>query len=95
MTNHTVDVNMVPDPPEAVPYLGGVRYYELRRALPGGAFDVNEQGTFAPDTDNRWMGSAAMDHEGDLAVGYSVSSLTVFPSIRYAGRLALGLDIDG
>ena len=63
-----------------------MRYYELRNA--GGAFSVNEQATFAPDTDNRWMGSAAQDNQGNLAVGYTVSSLTTFPSIRYAGRLA-------
>jgi Carboxypeptidase regulatory-like domain len=63
------------------------RYYELRRALPGGNFTVNEQATFAPDTDNRFVGSAAEDNQGNLAVGYSVSSTTTFPSIRYAGRL--------
>jgi hypothetical protein len=34
------------------------------------------------------MGSAAMDRFGNLAVGYSVSNATsVFPGIRYAGRL--------
>src|SRR4029434_8941132 len=66
----------------------GVRYYELRRTLPGGTWTVREQSSFAPDTNNRWMGSAAMDNEGNLAVGYSVSSTTVFPYIRYAGRLA-------
>ncbi|HEU4768173.1 MAG TPA: proprotein convertase P-domain-containing protein, partial [Pyrinomonadaceae bacterium] len=65
----------------------GVRYYELRRA-PAANWTVNEQATFAPDTANRWMASAAMDNRGNLAVGYSVSSTTVFPSIRYAGRLA-------
>lgn len=42
----------------------------------------------AGDTENRWMGSAAMNAAGSLAVGYSVSSSTVFPSLRYAGRLA-------
>ena len=30
----------------------------------------------------------AMDQAGNLAIGYSVSSSTLFPSIRYAGRLA-------
>ena len=34
------------------------------------------------------MGSMAMDQDGNIAVGYSASSTTVFPSIRYAGRLA-------
>jgi hypothetical protein len=34
------------------------------------------------------MGSIAMDVEGNIALGYSVSSTTVKPSIRYATRLA-------
>ena len=34
------------------------------------------------------MGSSAVDNAGNLAVGYSTSSLSVFPSIAYAGRLA-------
>ncbi len=65
-----------------------VRYYQLRRNLPGGSFTINEQASFAPDAAHRWMGSAAMDRQGNLAVGYSVSGTNVFPSIRYAGRLA-------
>jgi subtilisin-like proprotein convertase family protein len=65
----------------------GIRYYELRRA-PGDRFSVAEQATFAPDGDSRWMPSGAMDHQGDLAVGYNVASLTTRPSMRYAGRLA-------
>jgi Carboxypeptidase regulatory-like domain len=65
------------------------RYYELRRTLPAGSFTVNEQATFAPaDGISRWMGSASEDNQGNLAVGYSVSSSTVFPGISYAGRLA-------
>jgi len=74
-------------------YRAGVRYYELRRALPGGNFVVQEQATFAPaDGVSRWLGSAAEDHQGNLAVGYNVSSGAaggnVFPGMRYAGRLA-------
>src|SRR5207237_9101377 len=46
------------------------------------------QSTYSPDTDHRWMGSLAMDHSGDMALGFSVSnSSTIFPSIRYTGRL--------
>jgi len=33
------------------------------------------------------MGSIAMDKQGNMAAGYSASSSTVFPGIRYAGRL--------
>src|SRR5262249_52052151 len=80
VTNHTVDVDGSSH--------AGVRYYELRRPLPNGAFFINEQASFAPDASHRWMGSAAMDRQGDRAVGDSVSSSTLFPSIRYAGRLA-------
>src|SRR5256885_294971 len=32
------------------------------------------------------MGSAAMDQAGDIAVGYSASSSSLFPAIRYTGR---------
>ncbi len=80
VTNHTVDV-------EGTDH-AGLRYYEVRRSLPGGAFFINEQATFAPDANHRWMGSAAMDSQGNLAVGYSLSSTSIFPSIRYAGRLS-------
>ena len=47
----------------------------VRAAQDGGHLDASyQQGTFAPaDGDHRWMGSAAMDHMGNIAVGYSVS----------------------
>lgn len=86
VANHTVNVSGVaPTTPAA--HQAGVRYYELRRPV-SGAFSVHEQATFAPDTHNRWMGSAAMDGSGNLAVGYSAASSTLHPSIHYAGRLA-------
>jgi hypothetical protein len=62
----------------------GVRWYEIRS--PGTTPTVFQQGTFAPDANFRWMGSAAMDHAGNLAVGYSVSSTTINPGIRFTGR---------
>src|SRR5882762_64167 len=64
----------------------GVRWYELRSPL-SGAFTLYQQGTFAPDSTYRWMGSAAMDHAGDIAIGYSASSSSLFPAIRYTGRI--------
>ncbi|OFV93837.1 MAG: hypothetical protein A3G76_10810 [Acidobacteria bacterium RIFCSPLOWO2_12_FULL_65_11] len=85
VVTHTVNVGF--DFTTTTAHQAGIRYYELRRSLLGGLFSVAEQASFAPDTDNRWMGSAAMDGQGNIAVGYSVSSLTTFPSIRYAGRL--------
>ena len=63
----------------------GIRWYELQNA--GTGFGLYQQGTYAPDSSYRWMGSIAMDKAGDVAVGYSVSSATMSPSIRYTGRV--------
>jgi PKD domain len=62
----------------------GVKWYELRRS--GGAWSIAQQGTFAPDADHRWNPSIAVDRDGNIALGYSVTG-AVFPSLRYAGRL--------
>jgi hypothetical protein len=64
----------------------GVRWYELR--LAGGVPNVYQQGTYAPDTSARWMGSVAMDKAGGIAVGFSQSSSTTHPAVHYTGRLA-------
>ena len=68
----------------------GVRWYELRNAtgqtLGSAAPVLFQQGTFAPTNDFRWMGSAAMDKTGGIAVGYNISSSAIVPSIRYAYR---------
>ena len=62
----------------------GTRWYELRN--PGSSPAIYQSGTYAPDLLYRWMGSIAMDQKGDIAVGFSTSSATAFPSIAYAGR---------
>jgi subtilisin-like proprotein convertase family protein len=67
--------------------LGGIRWFELRRSG-GGSWTLHQEGTYAPDSDNRWMGAAAMDGAGNIAVGYNVSSSSTHPSLRYAGRLS-------
>ncbi|MFL6016686.1 MAG: hypothetical protein ACJ74V_04035 [Gaiellaceae bacterium] len=64
----------------------GLRWYELRN--PNGNPTIFQQGTYAPDAAYRWMGSIAMDHAGNIGLGYSVSSSTTHPGIRYTGRLA-------
>jgi hypothetical protein len=64
---------------------GGVRWYEIQN--PSGTPVVAQQSTFAPDSNYRWMGSIAMDQAGDMALGYSVSSSSVSPSVRFAGRV--------
>ncbi|HET6771322.1 MAG TPA: DUF11 domain-containing protein [Actinomycetota bacterium] len=79
VANHTVDVGDSSDH-------AGIRWYEIRD--PGGTPTIFQQSTFAPDAEHRWMGSLAMDRQGNLALGYSLSSTNRFPSINYTGRLA-------
>ncbi len=88
--NHTVDAS---GDPSAAVYRAGVRFYELTRTT-GNAnpISVLNQATFAPlgagnEPLHRWMGSSALDNSGDIAVGYSVSSTTREPELRWAGRL--------
>ena len=67
--------------------VAGVRWFELKNVT-NGPITVNQESTYQPDTDWRWMGSVAMDHSGDLAVGFSASSPTINPQVRYATRLS-------
>jgi len=73
---------------EAAPGVAGVRWYEIRRT--GDTYSIYQQGTYAPgDGVHRWMGSVAMDRQGNMALGYSVvNGVDVYPGIRYTGRLS-------
>jgi len=79
VANHTVGVGSSGNQ-------GAVRWYEIRGLSTTPT--IYQQGTYSPSSDSRWMGSIAMDQVGDIAVGYSVSSSSISPSIRYTGRLA-------
>ena len=64
--------------------LAGARWYEIRS--PGSSPFVFQQGTVVdPDTDF-WMGSMAMDKAGNIALGFSASSLSLNPSVFLVGR---------
>jgi hypothetical protein len=63
----------------------GVRWYEIRS--PGSTPVKYQGGTFSPDTNYRWMSSMAMDKVGDIFVGYSVSSSSMYPATRVTGRV--------
>jgi hypothetical protein len=80
LLNQTVDVGDVANH-------AGIRWYELRKVI-GAGWSIYQQSTYAPDASHRWVGSLAMDRDGNMALGYSTSSSSVFPSIRYAGRQA-------
>jgi len=65
----------------------GVRWYELRKETDN--WYIYQQGTYAPpDGIYRWMGSIAMNGNGDIALGYSGANSSTYPSIYYVGRRA-------
>ena len=78
VVNHTVDVDGSDR--------AGVRWYDLSKTT--GNWSIAQQSTYAPaDGLHRWMGSAAMDHDGNMAIGFSTrSAADTYPSIRYAGQ---------
>ena len=63
-----------------------VRWYEFRATPAGSAFTLFQTGTFQNKTIGFWMGSIAMDKQGNIALGMSAGSKTVKPSIAYATR---------
>ncbi|MCF8056246.1 MAG: carboxypeptidase regulatory-like domain-containing protein [Desulfocapsa sp.] len=82
VVNHTVDTTGSGNG------VAGIRWYELRDS--GSDWALHQEGTYGGDaanTEHRWMGSIAMDSDGNMGLGYSVSSTTTYPSIRYVGRL--------
>lgn len=79
--NHAVIVN-------ATTKQVGIRWYELRQNTTTGVWSIYQEGTYAPDLHNRWMGSIAMDDNGSIGMAFAVSSGTVYPSLRYTGRNA-------
>ncbi|MDQ6655474.1 MAG: dockerin type I repeat-containing protein [Verrucomicrobiota bacterium] len=69
--------------------VSGIRWWEMRN--PNSSPFIYQEGTYAPgltDGIHRWMGSIAMNGAGDMGLGYSASSSTLFPSIYYTGRNA-------
>ncbi|MFL5311961.1 MAG: hypothetical protein ACJ79H_16130 [Myxococcales bacterium] len=62
----------------------GVRWYEIRD--PGGDPLIYQQGTYAPDSNWRWLGSAASDRAGNIGLGFSLSGPQLNPTIAITGR---------
>jgi hypothetical protein len=82
--SHTVNNNENGTGPAAI------RWYQFN--VTGSTIPATpaQQQTFNNGADGlwRWMPSIAVDSQGNTSIGYSVSSFTMDPAIRYAGRLA-------
>ena len=82
LSNHTVDADGTDH--------AGIHWFELRYdpAAATPTWNMYQEGVYAPDSNHRWMASIAMDKDENIALGFSISSTTTFPSVYYAGRLA-------
>ena len=66
--------------------VAGVRWYELKKTTAN--WTLNQQSTYSPSGDHRFMSSININAAGDIGLMYNVSSKNVYPSIRFTGRLA-------
>jgi hypothetical protein len=62
-----------------------IRWYEIRDLSQTPYF--YQQGNFAPDNNYRWISSVGVDVMGNMAIGYSLSGSSMYPSVYYTGRL--------
>ncbi len=83
-SSHTVNNNQGGTGPT------GIRWYQFN--MTGNAIPATpaQQQTFTNGNDGLWraMPSINVDNQGNVAIGYTASSATLDPGIRYAGRLA-------
>jgi hypothetical protein len=69
-----------------------IRWFEFRNAGNSTASPtIYQQRTYDPDGNWRWLGSIAMDKAHNVALGYSISSTGVKPSINVAGHRGGGI----
>ncbi len=64
-------------------FVGG---FETSEPLPNGQAKILDEGLYSPDDDFRWMAGISIDQSRNIGLGYTVSSTTTFPSVRYTGR---------
>ena len=64
-----------------------IRWMELRK-ITGEDWGIYQEGTYAPDTKDRYMCSIAIDKNGNIGLAYNVSSNEDYVGIRYTGRFA-------
>ncbi|MDC7998627.1 T9SS type A sorting domain-containing protein [Gilvibacter sediminis] len=67
----------------------GIRWYELRQTADGAPWTIYQEGTYVqPDGHSAFCGSIGIDAAGNIGMGYTIVSPTVYTSLRYTGRQA-------
>ncbi|MEM6721393.1 MAG: GEVED domain-containing protein [Bacteroidota bacterium] len=65
----------------------GIRWYELRQSGDGQPWTIYQEGTYSQPNYSTFCGSISMDAQGNIGLGYTIVSSTIFTSLRYTGRL--------
>jgi len=63
-----------------------LKWYELRKET--NEWYIYQSGNYAPGDAHYYFPSISVNANGDIALGYSISSPDIYPSVRYTGRLA-------
>ncbi|MFT5877148.1 MAG: hypothetical protein ACI8SA_001006, partial [Dokdonia sp.] len=63
----------------------GMRWYEFRKT-DSTDWVLHQEGTYSPSADSRWMGAIEINSNGSICMAYSVSSTSIYPSLRFTGR---------
>lgn len=63
-----------------------IKWYELRKEEAG--WYMYQSGNYAPGDEHCYIPSISINGNGDIALGYAVSSKDIYPSIRLTGRRA-------
>ncbi|NJW52932.1 GEVED domain-containing protein [Salinimicrobium oceani] len=91
-THNSVVFNFVVDVDPSLVEHAGIRWYELRQDATGGPWSVYQEGTYAPDINDRWCGSIGIDKNGNIGMGFTVVNDNpeepIYPTLRYTGRYA-------
>lgn len=66
----------------------GIRWIELRNDA-SSDWSVYQEGTYAPaDGNSRFMGSAAIDFQGNIGLGFNIAGSTLPVGVAYTGRFS-------
>jgi hypothetical protein len=63
-----------------------LKWYEFRKEEAD--WYIYQTGNYSPDNESRYMPSISINGNGDIAMGYTKSSLELYPSIFFTGRRA-------
>jgi len=66
----------------------GIRWYELRQTADNQPWTIHQEGTYSQPNHSTFCASIGMDFQGNIGMGYTIVSSSIFTSLRYTGRLA-------